>query len=182
MPQAVAHILIPLILVSLFKDWYDSKHKKKFPLHYALIAGLAGVLPDIDILASIFFQLIERTELITYAIITHSVFFPVAFLILFLILKPTNLKARICNIGKHKLKLSIIFLMIFIGVAIHIILDIIFGSGVFLLYPFSALDFGIDITNPLPYSWGFLMSVLDGILLVIWLAYLGLKHKISDFI
>ena len=49
MPQVVLHILIPLILAALFKDYYDGRHKKKLPLHYVLIAGVAGVVPDLDI-------------------------------------------------------------------------------------------------------------------------------------
>jgi membrane-bound metal-dependent hydrolase YbcI (DUF457 family) len=187
MPQAVTHILVPLILMALFKDWYDSRSKnkktnKKFPLHYVLIAGLAGVLPDIDILISIFSELIGKTGFIIYATITHSIFFPIFFLVLSGAFYSTNVKARICNIGKHKLKLSTIFLAIFIGTSIHIILDMVFGSQVFLLYPFSNLNFGLDVIGSLSYSWSYVMSIVDGVLLVIWLAYLEFKHKISDFI
>tara|TARA_Y100000310_G_scaffold345426_1_gene464826 strand:+ start:6318 stop:6482 length:165 start_codon:yes stop_codon:yes gene_type:complete len=48
MPQAVTHILIPILLVSLLRDLFV-KRGKKFSSHYILIAGLGGVLPDIDI-------------------------------------------------------------------------------------------------------------------------------------
>jgi len=51
MPQAVLHILVPLILMALFKDYYDKRHKNKFPLYYVLIAGIAGLLPDLDVAA-----------------------------------------------------------------------------------------------------------------------------------
>ena len=55
MPQAVTHILVPIILLSIIRDKIVSKNKKAhFPLHYVLIAGLAGGLPDIDILISLF--------------------------------------------------------------------------------------------------------------------------------
>ena len=47
MPQAAAHILITIILIALIRDFYIRK-KKKFPLHYVLIAGLGGILPDLD--------------------------------------------------------------------------------------------------------------------------------------
>jgi len=50
MPQAVTHILIVLIIASLIRDFYiKKKDKRKFPLHYVLITGLAGLISDIDI-------------------------------------------------------------------------------------------------------------------------------------
>jgi len=49
MPQAVTHILAPILLVSIFRDFcLRKKDKKHFSLHYVLIAGLGGILPDID--------------------------------------------------------------------------------------------------------------------------------------
>ena len=45
MPEAVTHILIPILLVALFRDFYwkkRNKGKNNFPLHYVLIAGLGG--------------------------------------------------------------------------------------------------------------------------------------------
>ena len=48
MPQSVTHVLISIILLSLFRD-YCVKNKKTFPLHYVLIGGLAGLLPDLDV-------------------------------------------------------------------------------------------------------------------------------------
>ncbi len=50
MPQAVTHVLIALIIGSFVRDFYiKKKDKKKFPLHYILILGVAGLLPDIDV-------------------------------------------------------------------------------------------------------------------------------------
>ena len=49
MPQAVTHVLIPIILLSIFRHIYQKKTGKKFHLQYVLIGGLAGVIPDIDI-------------------------------------------------------------------------------------------------------------------------------------
>ncbi len=179
MPYAVAHILFPILLVAIFRDFIS---KKKFSLHYVLLAGLGGVLPDIDIPIS---MLLNHFGIISWELhktFTHSIFFPIVLFAIFLILKPVHAKARICNIGKHGLKLNNIFLVLAFGALIHILLDLVFGSGAFLLYPLLELDFGIDAFSYLPYSWNTLAALLDGILLVTWIVYLELKHKISDFI
>jgi len=183
MPEAVTHILIPILLVAIFRDFYKSINKKKFPLHYVLIAGLGGVLPDIDIVFSVIQNLIGIQTWDIHKTFTHSLFFPLILFALFIILKPVNVKARICNIGKHNLKLSIISLMLSIGILIHILLDTLFGGPSYLFYPLLITDYAIYIFDYLPRELRSLAPpLLDGILLVIWLAYLELKHKISDFI
>ncbi|MBI2452167.1 metal-dependent hydrolase [Candidatus Pacearchaeota archaeon] len=184
MPQAVTHILFPILLISIFRDFYLRKNeKKKFPLHYVLIAGIGGVLPDIDIIISIFLNLFSLSNWNVHKTLTHSIFFPLVFIILFLILKPIKANAKICNLTRHNLKLSTVFLMLAIGTIIHISLDSIFGEQAFFLYPFSSKDYGINIVGFINNDiQGFIIPSLDGILLVIWLIYLELKHKISDFI
>ncbi len=179
MPYAVTHILFPILLVAIFRDFIS---KKKFSLHYVLLAGLGGVLPDIDIPISMALSLLGSTALDLHKTFTHSIFFPIALFAIFLVLKPVKTKAHICNIGKHKLKLSNIFLVLALGALIHIILDLVFGSGAFLLYPLNNIDFSLNLFSYFPYSWNTLAAVLDGILLVVWIIYLELKHKISDFI
>lgn len=183
MPQAVTHILVPILIIAIFRDFYlRNKDRKHFPLHYVLFSGIGGVLPDIDIPISFLLNLIGYQNLWIHKTFTHSLFFPLIFLVLFLIFLPFKAKAKVCNLGKHKLKLSIIFLMITIGIFTHISLDMIFGNMAYLFYPFSMKDYGLDILANLPYTWGTIMATLDGILLVIWIVYLELKHKISDFI
>ena len=49
MPYAVTHVIFALVIADVIRD-YVVRDKKKFPLHYVLIAGIAGLLPDIDIL------------------------------------------------------------------------------------------------------------------------------------
>jgi len=48
MPLAVTHFVIVVIIFTLFRDSFI-KNKKDFPIHYVFIAGLATLLPDIDI-------------------------------------------------------------------------------------------------------------------------------------
>ena len=184
MPYAVAHILFPILLVAIFRDFYLKKRdKKSFPLHYVFIAGLGGVLPDIDIIISIFLNLAGIENWNIHKTFTHSLFFSVSLIILFLVLKPLNVKARICNIGKHNLKLSVIFLMLAIGSIIHILLDALVGHQAYFLYPFSSANYGINLISLLPASLQDLfLPTIDGILVVLYIAYLQFRHKISDFI
>ncbi|PIN89903.1 hypothetical protein COU60_02300 [Candidatus Pacearchaeota archaeon CG10_big_fil_rev_8_21_14_0_10_34_76] len=179
MPYAVTHILVPILIAAIFRDVVA---KKKFSLHYVLLAGLGGVLPDIDIPISMLLNTFGIINWNLHKTFTHSIFFPLIVFALFLIFKPFKLNAKVCNIGKHKLNLSYIFLAIAFGILIHLILDSLFGSNSFLLYPFSNYDFGMDLFSYFSYSWNSLAALLDGILLVIWILYLELKHKISDFI
>ncbi len=183
MPQAVTHILIPIIVLSLVREKILSRNSKAhFPLHYVLIAGLAGGLPDVDILISIFLNAWGVSDWWVHKTFTHSFFFPACFLLLFGAFSFTNAKARMCNLGRHKLKLSLIFLMITAGTTIHLILDTFAGEASYLLYPFSPYDFGINLFALSPLEWSTTAALLDGILLVIWIAYLEFKHKISDLI
>lgn len=182
MPQAVTHILVPILLVAIFRDFFY-KGKKRFSLHYVLLAGLGGVLPDIDIIFSIILTFFGVENWNIHKTFTHSLFFPLIFFILFFVLKNTHEKAKICNIGRHKLELSKIFLVLGIGILIHIFLDALVGEIAFFFYPISMQDYSVSLMNYLPTSFrGFAMPLLDGVLLVIWIVYLELKHRISDFI
>lgn len=183
MPQAVTHILIPLFLVSFWRDYVLSKNKKAhFPLHYVLIAGLAGGLPDIDILISIILKFAGSSEWWIHKTFTHSLLFPLCFLVLAFAFRNLHAKARLCNLGRHKMKLSIIFLMIAVGTCSHIFLDFLAGEQAYFFYPFSLHDFGLNLFSFIPLEWPTTAALIDGILLVLWLAYLEFKHKISDFI
>lgn len=183
MPQAVTHILIPLLVVSFWRDYVLSRNKKAhFPLHYVFIAGIAGGLPDIDIALSLLLQLGGVENWWIHKTFTHSLLFPLCFLVLAFILRNAHAQARICNIGRHKLKLSMISLMIAMGVFLHIILDALAGEYAYFWYPFSMTDFGVNLFALVPLEWSTTAALIDGILLIFWLAYLEFKHKISDFI
>jgi len=85
--------------------------------------------------------------------------------------------------GRHKLKLGIIFLVIAFGTSVHLILDAILNGVIMPLFPFYTFQIGFDLAGYLPEPLdSLLIPSLDAILLVLWLAYLELKHKISDFI
>lgn len=204
MPHAVTHVLIAIVLMSFIRDFYikktfsgfrdaqDAKSRsfrkhldiskngrKTFPLHYVLIAGIAGLLPDIDIVSFWILNFFNFTLNEVHRTFTHTLFIPLIFFILFLAFS----KVKIRELGKHKLKLSIIFLMIAFGSFIHLLLDATLAGYIRPFYPFSLLSVGINLIGYLPSTLRDLaLPSLDAAILVLWLAYMELKHKISDFI
>ena len=182
MPQAVTHFLIAALLVAIFRDYYlKRRDKAHFPLHYVLIGGLGGVLPDIDFAVFWFLQLMGETVWEVHRGITHTLTFAALFIILGLFFR--GLKKDF--VDHHRMRLSIIFTLLSIGILIHIFLDLIlFGNTTNLLYPFMQhLPIGLNLISYLPSEViGVAFASIDGILLMVWIAYLELKHKISDFI
>ena len=179
MPFAVTHILVPLILVAILRDLC----KKKFSLHYAFIAGFGGILPDIDIIISIIIKILGADSWNIHKTFTHSLFFPIVLFALFIITKPISKKARACNIGRHKLSISIIFLALSFGAIAHIALDSIMGGESYLFYPLSNADYSIDIFRGVSNEiYPLVFPLVDGFMFILWLIYLEWKHKISDVI
>jgi len=50
MPYAVTHALIPIILVDTVRDHVFKMKRSFLPNRYVLLAGIAGMLPDLDLL------------------------------------------------------------------------------------------------------------------------------------
>lgn len=180
MPQAVTHIIIALVLMSIIRDFYiNKKGRKSFPLHYVLIAGIAGLLPDLDIVAFWGLHFIGFSLSEVHRTFTHSLLVPILFLGLYLLTK--SIKIR--ELGRHKLKLSTIFLMISFGTLIHLLLDATLSGLIAPFYPFYTFQIGLDLVHYLPYPLRDLaIPSLDAAILVIWLIYMELRHRLSDFI
>ncbi|MCH7568078.1 MAG: metal-dependent hydrolase [Nanoarchaeota archaeon] len=180
MPLAVLHILLPLVIMSLFKDIYEGKKKKRFfSLHYVLIAGLAGLLPDLDIVVFWGLHFLGYTISEVHRTFTHNIFIPLAFLLMFFVFQNVRMK----KLGRHKLRLNVIFLMIALGYIVHLALDALFIGLIMPFYPVSFFEFGLNLINLLPYPLNeIFIPSLDAILFFLWLIWLELKHKISDFI
>ena len=173
MPLAVMHVLTTIILVDLYRDYF-AKHRKYFTLHTIFIAGVGGLLPDIDFLSrwlldsfgysSIFFQ---------HGGITHTPFFAGLFLLPGLYLWRAKRKKQACY-----------FFVIVFGIMLHIFLDFLLGGGAYegimWLFPFSTQTWKIHILSfsgieDIPLA-------LDAVILVLWLWHEEARHKISDFI
>lgn len=194
MPYAVTHVLIAIIVADIIRDYFV-KDKRKFPLHYVLIAGIAGLLPDIDLVSyvmagisagiSVQTSINELSASIFHPSLTHSLLFPLLFLIfafifVFLEKKESKEMRRIEKRAiKHHLKISGILFMIALGWAVHLLLDISLGSCIRI-----SLFSQPICSNFIPASrFGDIVTEgIDSVLLLLWLIHEEWRHKISDFI
>ncbi|MBN1157275.1 metal-dependent hydrolase [Candidatus Woesearchaeota archaeon] len=174
MPLAVTHVLSTIIFVDLYRD-YVAKHKKYFTLHTVFIAGIAGLLPDIDLvirtIGSIFN--LNLHWFFQHGNITHTPFFALFFLIPALFL-----------LYKDKKKEAMYFFVIVFGILLHIFLDYLIGGGAYegimWLFPFSLQTWRIHLLSCTGISD--LPMAIDAVILLAWLYHEEIKHKISDFI
>jgi membrane-bound metal-dependent hydrolase YbcI (DUF457 family) len=166
MPLAVTHVLLTIIAIDIFRHAF--KKKELIPLGYLLIGGIAGLLPDIDIP---FFWLLSffRFNLEWFhGTFTHILLIPFVILIACLITYRYNKKA------------GILLGIITFGYGFHIILDFIFyGTNLSPLWPFFITQFN-GVTSYLDIR-GLEMG-LDAFILLGWLWYEEIRHKIDDFI
>jgi len=174
MPLAATHVLLTIIIVDLFRDYVIKNKSKYFTLHTILIAGIAGLLPDVDVPLNWVLKFFGYdVTLLAHGGFTHTILIGLIFLVLGVILFKK---------GKHKW--STYSYVICFGLFFHIFLDYMLGGGGYngpmLLWPISAQR----------YSFGFLHKLnepnifisLDAIILILWLWHEEVKHKIQDFI
>ncbi|MDP7323142.1 MAG: metal-dependent hydrolase [Candidatus Woesearchaeota archaeon] len=118
MPYAVTHVLLTIIAVDIYRDYFMKKHKKFLTLHTLLIAGIAGLLPDIDIAINwILSNVGYQGSILLHGAITHTAFFGLIFLI------PGY---YYCKQKDHKM--AMYFYVICFGILFHVFLD--FHNGV----------------------------------------------------
>ncbi len=179
MPQAVTHVLIAIILLDIIRDYIiKKKNRNKFPMHYLIIAGIAALLPDIDIAVYWILKLtsgVALTEI--HRTFTHALFLPAIFLLLGFLF--WSFKSR--TLGKHKLKLHSIFFVIAFGSFIHLLLDYLLSGYIMPFYPLSYASYGLNLVKLTPWPET-ILPALDAILLLGWLVHEEIRHKISDFI
>jgi len=161
MPYAVTHVLIPIILIDTIRDHVFKMKKKFLPNRYVLLAGIAGMLPDLDLL---FTPYLHRT-------ITHSIWFPLTFLFGFLI-----------SYTLRKEKLYKIFLMLFIGFSLHVLMDAILLGSVAPLSPLDSSEIGLNLLTPILLLGPDVYAAIDTVLLFLWLIHEELEHNISEYL
>jgi len=169
MPFTTTHVLVSIILIELFREYFF-KDNKKFPRYYILIAAIAGILPDIEYI--FLFPDLERGFL-------HSLFFP---LILFLV-GLFVLRSGIKNnwIRKRHLKLPFIFFIFAAGSLLHILLDVIIRDGSRLFFPFSDYLLGFNLVSLIPISEDLVLIGIDTILLFFWIFWMEFKLRVDDY-
>ncbi len=163
MPFAVTHMLIPMILLDFLRDNVLKIRRNKLTNKYILIAGIAGLIPDVDIPLSLVFG----STFVTHRAITHTVWLPLTFLLF---------SSVFYFFKKHQL--SLIFLMGLIGTSIHIILDFATAGSIPLLYPLSETPFGLNLI-PLNSAF-FSYAALDAVILGLYFIKLSFRKRIPD--
>ncbi len=177
MPHAVTHVLIVLILLELYRDHYSNK--KAFPIHYVLIGGIAGLLPDLDIAVFYLLSFFGYTINELHRTFSHNLFVPLFFV--FLAIPFWKFKNK--ELGERHLKLRNIFLVIAFGIFMHLVLDALICGSIIPFWPFSSYRIGINLVKFAPSAWQeSILPSLDAAILVLWLIHLERKHKISSFI
>ena len=174
MPYAVAHVILTIVIADIYRDYIA---KKKFPMIYVFIAGIAGLLPDLDIPSGWLFNFIFRADYNFHRIYTHSLFYAIAFLFIamaFLFLRKEKYKVLRWDVPKQA------FVMFFLAMAfgwfMHIGLDCMLAADGYLnLIPSIPLKF-----CPHPFS-NMALAGFDAIILVLWLMHEQWKHKIKDY-
>ena len=166
MPFAVTHILVPMIQLDIFRDNILKLRKEKLPNRYILLAGLFGLIPDVDIPIS----LIVFGNLSVHRYFTHSLFFPLIFLL-----------ASLTFHFLKKQKWFLITLMCFTGIIIHIFLDFFLLGTVHLFYPLSVSEYGLNLIRlDDPERVMVVFASLDAVLLFTWFLRMEFKKRIED--
>jgi membrane-bound metal-dependent hydrolase YbcI (DUF457 family) len=166
MPQAVTHVIVPILIVAIIRDFIV---KKRFSTFYVLVAGISGLIPDLDITVYWFLNIFSKVPLsMVHRWFFHSIFIPIFFLALALILY-------------KKRKYFLFFEMVALGTFIHIILDLLLAGYVRPLYPLSSIQIGLNIIPPTEMG-NTIMLGIDAILLVLWLIWEYKQRNIKDYI
>jgi len=178
MPHAVTHVLIVIILLELYRDYFV-KNKRAFPVHYVLIGGIAGLLPDLDIAVYYFLSFFGYTIGEVHRTFSHNLFIP----LIFLITAIPFWKFKNKDLGERHLKLRNVFLVIAFGIFMHLVLDSILAGTIMPFYPLSTYSLGLNIINLAPPAWHeSILPSIDAAILVLWLIHIERKHKISSFL
>lgn len=167
MSNPTTHLLVPLILADIYRDYFA---KKKFSLFYMLVAGIAGLFPDIDVAIWWVLRLFTETPMsAVHRQFTHTIFIPLAFLL-------------VAFLWRQNRKAMLLFGMAAFGIFTHLALDVLFSGSIMPFYPLSRLSVGLNIIPMLGIDTFVFAAVFDGMILVAWLVHEYAKRKIRDFI
>jgi membrane-bound metal-dependent hydrolase YbcI (DUF457 family) len=172
MPLAVTHVLSSILLVDFYRDFL-THHKKYIRLHTIFLAGLGGLLPDIDMVITFIFSLFakETPMLLRHGGITHTPLFALLFLIPGIILWKKKQHIKAMN-----------WFVIAFGIFLHIFLDFFLGggmsTGIMWFFPFSQTGVAIHLLSGIPSAF----AALDAIFLLVWLYVMDKKRRVKDYI
>jgi membrane-bound metal-dependent hydrolase YbcI (DUF457 family) len=176
MPYAVTHVIIAIIIIDIIRHLIIKKtgNKNSFPMYYVFIGGLAGLLPDIDIL----FEFFIKSDIHRH--FTHGIIFPLIFAVIGLFFLYHENKNKYKHVHKGKIKWSLLFFIIAAGISIHIFLDWAIEGYIYPFWPFSNAFYGL---NPFPSSFysNRIVPAIDAIIFLAWLWHEEHSRKINDF-
>lgn len=167
MPNAVAHVLTAMIIAEAIRRRLKNR---KIPIYTVLVTGIAGLLPDMDMILYFFlriFRQIEVTEV--HRTFTHTLFLPLAFVVAGL------LTYKMKKVSKRNINISELAFFTALGVFIHLALDFLVSGVIMPFYPLSSYSAGLSLV-PKELARAVVPSI-DAILLVGWLVYEYKKNK-----
>lgn len=171
MPNAVTHVLIAIILIDLIRDYIVKD--KRFRLHYVLVAGIAGLLPDLDYIIYYFNYLLSKIPVNIHPAYTHNLLIPA------IILAVAFLFRKKANFLDKTNKFAFILLLVASGYFIHLAIDFIAWESIS-IFPLGQ-GYGLHLVPENRFGYA-LLEGIDAVLLVLWLWHEEAKHKIKDFI
>jgi len=195
MPYSATHILVPIIFLELLRDDWP-KASRFFSRKYTFLIGVAGALPDIDLHIYPIVEFLGKSFPITYLghrIIFHNLWIPFGFLLFFFLfyyviphlnLRLKNLKRRKKLMVRFK-KFGKVFLILFIGWTIHLILDAVLTGQVMPFYPLNTYIVDYDLIGRIENATGVtkqtILVSMDALLLFFWLWHEETHRYIKDY-
>ncbi|MGC9310385.1 MAG: metal-dependent hydrolase [Candidatus Aenigmatarchaeota archaeon] len=166
-------MLLTIVALDLYRDHF-TRHKRYFTTNTLLVAGIAGLLPDIYIILSAAVSgLGYSIPLLGHGGVTHTPVFGLIFLL------PAAYFWR-----KEQHKKAVLFAALSFGILFHIFLDFLLvgGSfeGIMLFWPVSVAAFKIHLLSR--FGMSAVPAALDAIILLGWLWHEQREHKIRDYI
>ncbi len=168
MPAAVTHVIIAIVLVDLFRKFVLKR--KNFPLYLILIVGIAGLLPDLDILLYWFLDIIAGVQINeVHRLFSHTLLIPFIALLIAM------------TVWTFWTKIAHVLFAFSAGYTIHLILDSILSGKLTLLYPLTTQTFGLNLIPWESFAGTFYLG-LDAIILILWLVYEYFSRNIKDYV
>ena len=189
MPFAVTHVLVPIIILELCRDNFK-KASKFFSKRHVFLMGIAGASPDIDLIlfraADLLGKSVPQSD-IGHRIIFHNLWIPLGlfgFFTLFYYALPNLCKLKKARLKKFK-SFGKVFLVLFMGFSIHLILDAVLTGHVMPFYPLSNYNVNLDFVGQIASVTGIpaltILVSMDALLLLFWLWHQETEKHIKDY-
>ena len=163
MALAVTHVILVIVALDFFRHYILGK--KKFPRYLIVLGGIAGLAPDLYVPLTWVYQFITGSSTSLHGLFTHTIFFPIFFLLV----------AGTLQFLQNK-KWSSIFYVISFGWFFHLTLDCLYGGYKSFLWPLNVPTYFCPQWGISPYAVS-----IDAIILIIWLVHEEMHHYIKDY-